>query len=62
MNLHNATPRRPHEAEPDWERPSIHVNVPAQTRRRAESCINYATIFILFLLSGWLARAIWEAM
>ena len=58
MNLNNATPRRPSEAEPAWERPYI----PAQTRRRARSCINYTTIFILFVLSGWLARAIWEAM
>ena len=43
MNLPNATPRRPHEAEPVWERPYVHANILGPSKNVSHR-INYTTV------------------
>ena len=61
MNLPNATPRRPSEAEPAWDRPYVHANVLGASRNVSHR-LNYSTWACGFLLFIWMLAFVWGVL
>ena len=62
MNLNNATPRRPHEAEPAWDRPYVHANILGPSKNVSHRRLNYTTWACGFLLFIWLVAFVWGVL